>query len=71
MPTNTGGGQLSAYYLVGMTPVIEAVIQARGDGGDRQVADNNVILVSGNGGILSHHTTMILSPQPRNSTSET
>jgi acetyl-CoA acetyltransferase len=66
LPTNTGGGQLSAYYLVGMTPVIEAVIQARRDGGDRQVADNNVILVSGNGGILSHHTTMILSPQPRN-----
>jgi acetyl-CoA acetyltransferase len=66
LPTNTGGGQLSAYYLVGMTPLIEAVIQARGDGGDRQVADNNVILVSGNGGILSHHTTMILSPQPRN-----
>jgi acetyl-CoA acetyltransferase len=66
LPTNTGGGQLSAYYLVGMTPLIEAVIQARRDGGDRQVADNNVILVSGNGGILSHHTTMILSPQPRN-----
>jgi acetyl-CoA acetyltransferase len=66
LPTNTGGGQLSAYYLVGMTPLIEAVIQARRDGGDRQVADNNVIMVSGNGGILSHHTTMILSPQPRN-----
>jgi acetyl-CoA acetyltransferase len=66
LPTNTGGGQLSAYYLVGMTPLIEAVIQARRDGGDRQVADNNVIVVSGNGGILSHHTTMILSPQPRN-----
>jgi hypothetical protein len=62
LPTNTGGGQLSAYYLVGMTPVIEAVTQARRHGGDRQIADNRVILVSGNGGILSHHSTVILSP---------
>lgn len=65
LPTNTGGGQLSAYYLVGMTPLVEAVIQARGHGGARQVADNNVILVSGNGGILAHHATVVLSPQPR------
>ena len=35
---NTGGGQLSAYYMWGMTPLSEAVIQARGQGGDRQVA---------------------------------
>jgi acetyl-CoA acetyltransferase len=65
LPANTGGGQLSAYYMWGMTPLSEAVIQARGDGGDRQVAANDVILVSGNGGILDHHSTMILSPHPR------
>jgi acetyl-CoA acetyltransferase len=65
LPTNTGGGQLSAYYLVGMTPLVEAVIQARGHGGGRQVADNSVILVSGNGGVLNHHSTLILSPAPR------
>ncbi|MFC4908069.1 thiolase family protein [Actinomadura gamaensis] len=61
LPTNTGGGQLSGYYMWGMTPVSEAVIQARGDGGDRQAA-NDVILVSGNGGILDHHATLVLSP---------
>ncbi|RFU40471.1 thiolase family protein [Actinomadura logoneensis] len=61
LPTNTGGGQLSGYYMWGMTPVSEAVIQARGDGGDRQ-APNDVILVSGNGGILDHHATLVLSP---------
>ncbi|MEV4256987.1 thiolase family protein [Spirillospora sp. NPDC049652] len=61
LPVNTGGGQLSGYYMWGMTPVSEAVIQARGDGGDRQAA-NDVILVSGNGGILDHHATLVLSP---------
>jgi acetyl-CoA acetyltransferase len=65
LPTNTGGGQLSAYYMWGMTPLSEAVIQARGDGGERQVETNDVILVSGNGGILDHHSTVILSPHPR------
>jgi acetyl-CoA acetyltransferase len=62
LPVNTGGGQLSAYYMWGMTPLSEAVIQARGDGGDRQVPRTDVILVSGNGGILAHHSTLILSP---------
>ncbi|MFA1548158.1 thiolase family protein [Actinomadura chokoriensis] len=62
LPTNTGGGQLSAYYMWGMTPLSEAVIQARGDGGERQAASNDVILVSGNGGILDHHSTLIVSP---------
>ncbi|MBC6460498.1 thiolase family protein [Actinomadura sp. HBU206391] len=67
LPTNTGGGQLSAYYMWGMTPLSEAVIQARGQGGERQVAKNDVILVSGNGGILDHHSTLVLSPHPRGS----
>jgi hypothetical protein len=44
--------------------VSEAVIQARGDGGERQAERNDVILVSGNGGILDHHSTLILSPHP-------
>jgi len=61
-PTNTGGGELSAYYMWGMTPLSEAVIQARGHGGERQVANNDVILVSGNGGVLDFHSTTILSP---------
>jgi hypothetical protein len=49
----------------GMTPVSEAVIQARGQGGERQVDRRDVILVSGNGGILDHHATLILSPHPK------
>ncbi|MCW2548760.1 MAG: hypothetical protein JWN96_3220, partial [Mycobacterium sp.] len=59
---NTGGGQLSSYYLWGMTPLTEAVIQARGQGGERQVHKRDVVLVSGNGGVLDHHSTLLLSP---------
>lgn len=65
LPVNTGGGQLSSYYMWGMTPLSEAVIQARGHGGERQVAKHDLVLVSGNGGILEHHSTLILSPHPR------
>jgi acetyl-CoA acetyltransferase len=64
LPTNTGGGELSSFYLWGMTPLSEAVIQGRGDGGARQVPDNRRILVSGNGGLFSHHATLVLSPEP-------
>ena len=64
LPTNTGGGQLSGFYMWGMTPVAEGVIQTRGQGGERQAAKRDVVLVSGNGGILDHHSTLILSPQP-------
>ena len=46
-----------------MTPLSEGVIQGRGEGGARQVPDNRRILVSGNGGLFSHHATLILSPE--------
>jgi acetyl-CoA acetyltransferase len=62
LPTNTGGGMLSAYYMWGMTPVSEAVIQARGDGGERQVDRADLVAVSGNGGIFNYHATLVLSP---------
>jgi len=62
LPVNTGGGQLSSFYMWGMTPVAEAVIQARGQGGARQAAEHDVVLVSGNGGILSTHSTLVMSP---------
>jgi acetyl-CoA acetyltransferase len=65
LPVNTGGGQLSAYYMWGMTPLSEAVIQARGQGGDRQAPRNDVTLVSGNGGILDHHATLVVSPHAK------
>lgn len=58
---NTGGGQLSSYYMWGMTPLSEAVIQARGQAGQRQVPRHELILVSGNGGVLDHHSTLILA----------
>ncbi|GAY17690.1 thiolase family protein [Mycobacterium sp. shizuoka-1] len=62
---NTGGGQLSSYYMWGFTPLSEAIIQARGAGGDRQAPCNDVLIVSGNGGILEHHSTLVLSPHER------
>ncbi|SEH53294.1 Acetyl-CoA acetyltransferase [Mycolicibacterium rutilum] len=57
---NTGGGELSAFYMWGMTPLHEAVVQARGHGGERQVDDHDRVLVSGNGGILDYHSTLVL-----------
>ena len=58
---NTGGGQLSGYYMWGMTPLSEAVIQARGQAGARQAPAHDVVLVSGNGGVLDHHATLVLA----------
>jgi acetyl-CoA acetyltransferase len=60
---NTGGGQLSGYYLWGMTPLSEAVIQARGQGGARQADAHDIVLVSGNGGVLDHHSTLVLASE--------
>lgn len=57
---NTGGGQLSAYYMWGMTPLSEAVMQVRGQAGLRQVHPHDMALVSGNGGVLDHHSTLVL-----------
>ena len=62
LPCNTGGGQLSGYYAWGFTPLSEAVMQARGTAGERQVAQHDHIMVSGSGGFLNYHSTVILSP---------
>jgi acetyl-CoA acetyltransferase len=62
LPTNTGGGQLSSFYMWGMTPMSEAVIQARGQGGIRQVPKNDLVLCTGNGGVLNYHASLVLSP---------
>jgi acetyl-CoA acetyltransferase len=61
LPVNTGGGQLSGFYLQGMTPLAEALIQLRGDGGDRQVAGAATALVTGIGGRIDHHEALVLT----------
>jgi acetyl-CoA acetyltransferase len=61
LPCNTGGGQLSSYYMWGFTPLAEGIVQARGQGGERQVPRHDHVLVSGNGGVLNFHSTTILS----------
>ncbi len=64
IPVNTGGGQLSSFYMWGMTPISEAVIQIRGEGGARQLAKHELGLVSGNGGILSTHSSLVVASHP-------
>ena len=50
LPLNTFGGQLSAGRTHGYGFIHEAVVQLRGDGGDRQVAGAEVAVVSTGGG---------------------
>ncbi len=66
LPVNTSGGLLSEVYQMGFTPLTEAVIQLQGRAGERQLGpatktkEPNIILVSGNGGALQVHGTVIL-----------
>jgi acetyl-CoA acetyltransferase/uncharacterized OB-fold protein len=50
LPLNTHGGQLSAGRTHGFGFVHEAIVQLRGDAGDRQVQDAKVAVVSTGGG---------------------
>lgn len=63
LPITTHGGLLSGGHPGlggGFFHVIEAVRQLRGDAGARQVADAEVALVHGNGGIISIHCTLLM-----------
>jgi len=63
-PVNTGGGELSSFYMWGMTPIAEGIVQMRGEAGRRQVPKHDIGLISGNGGILSTHSTLVLGANP-------
>ena len=62
LPLNTHGGLLSQAHLEGQLHITEAVKQLRGDEVEveRQVANAKVGIVSGHGGSLAMHATLIL-----------
>lgn len=66
LPVNTHGGLLSHSHTGhpgSMFSLTEAVTQLRGTGDARQVANAEVGLVHGQGGVLSSHATLILGSE--------
>jgi acetyl-CoA acetyltransferase len=59
LPVNTHGGHLSHAYIPGITHVVEAVRQIRGERGAGQIKDARVGLVSVFGG--PDHATLVLT----------
>ncbi len=62
LPVNTHGGLLSQGHVEAMLHLLEGVRQARHDPslGPRQVENAEIAMVSGNGGILQMHNSLIL-----------
>ena len=65
LAVNTNGGGLSYNHpgMYGLLLLVEAVRQARGECGERQAAEHNVVLAHGNGGVLSSQVTAILGSE--------
>ena len=61
LAVNTNGGGLSYCHpgMYGLLAMIEAVRQVRGECGARQVANCDVALAHGNGGVLSSQCTVL------------
>lgn len=64
LPVNTNGGMLS-YRTGGLSHVMEAVRQLRGDALGHQLGAPRIGLVHGIGGVLSAHCTLVLGTEDR------
>jgi acetyl-CoA acetyltransferase len=62
LPVNTNGGGLSYCHpgMYGIFLVIEAVRQVRGEAGERQQERADIVVINGNGGVLSSQATAVL-----------
>ena len=63
IPINTHGGLLSHGYpgrAAGIGNLIEAVVQLRGDAGDRQVSNAEMTMTHGMGGLFATHGVLLL-----------
>jgi acetyl-CoA acetyltransferase len=66
LPINTHGGLLSHSHTGhpgSMFSLTEGITQLRGNGAARQVANAEVGLIHGQGGVLSSHCTLILGTE--------
>ena len=65
LAVNTSGGGLSYCHpgMYGLLVMIEAILQVRGECGERQVKGCEVALAHGNGGVLSSQCTVIFGAQ--------